>query len=265
MKSLKERLLTTIILLSILLFLFWSGPFIISIFLILLFSGLLYELKKNYLQELSLRHIIIIFIFPLLLLIFFILEKENINLQFFSFSNLKLFLSTSLLLSLIFFYSKKNIYYFIISFLVVCSFFSLIEILLNNNGLYIFFYVVILVTSMDIFAYLGGNLFGKTKIAPAISKGKTIEGTIFGLFSTILISCFLKDILLFDIWYACVFGFIIGILAFLGDLLESSFKRKIGIKDSGTLFPGHGGLLDRFDGYILVFPFLMIYFNNIVS
>tara|TARA_B100000768_G_C11241117_1_gene359576 strand:- start:823 stop:1020 length:198 start_codon:yes stop_codon:yes gene_type:complete len=60
-------------------------------------------------------------------------------------------------------------------------------------------------------------------------------------------------------------GFIIGILAFLGDLLESSFKRKVGIKDSGTLFPGHGGLLDRFDGYILVFPFLIIYFNNIVS
>jgi phosphatidate cytidylyltransferase len=117
---------------------------------------------------------------------------------------------------------------------------------------------------MDIFAYLGGNLFGKIKIAPTISEGKTIEGTIIGLFFTILISCFLKEILNFNFWHAVFFGFIIGILAFLGDLIESSFKRKVGIKDSGVLFPGHGGLLDRFDGYLLVLPFLMIYFNYIV-
>ena len=249
---------------SILAFLFWFGPFTISIVLIVVFGGLLYELKKNYLQILSPRHVIVILIFPVLLLIFFILEKENINLHFFSFSNFNLLLSSSLLLSFISFYSKKNVYYIIISFLIVCSSFSLIQILLKNNGLYTFFYVVILVTSMDIFAYLGGSLFGKIKIAPAISKGKTIEGTIFGLLLTVLISCIFKDILYFNLWHAGFFGFIIAVLAFFGDLIVSSFKRKIGIKDSGVLFPGHGGLLDRFDGYLLVLPFLMIYFNYIM-
>ena len=264
LKSLKDRFFTTIILLSTLAFLFWSGPFILSIFLIFLFAGLLYELKKNYLQEVSLRHIILISIFPILLFIFFVLEKENIKLQYFPFSNFKLFLSTSLLLSLILFYSRKNIYYLIISFLVVCSLFSFIQILLNYNGLYIFFYVVILVTAMDVFAYLGGNLFGNIKIAPTISEGKTIEGTVIGLVFTVLISCFFKEILLFDVWDASLFGFVVGILAFFGDLLESSFKRKLGIKDSGSLFPGHGGLLDRFDGYLLVLPLLMFYLNYIV-
>ena len=54
---------------------------------------------------------------------------------------------------------------------------------------------------------------------------------------------------------------VIGILAFSGDLLESAFKRKIGVKDSGKLIPGHGGLMDRFDGYFLVIPFLYISIN----
>ena len=65
-----------------------------------------------------------------------------------------------------------------------------------------------------------------------------------------------------NIFQALILGFLIGLFAFLGDLFESFFKRKIGIKDSGNLIPGHGGLLDRFDGYILILPlfnFILIY------
>ena len=197
-------------------------------------------------------------------MIYFIFEIYNINLLFLNFTKFNLFLSLCSLLSLVLFYSKNNIYYTVIAFLVVCSSFSLIQILLSNNGLFTFFYIVILVTSMDIFAYVGGNLFGKIKIAPNISNGKTVEGTVVGLFFTVLISYFFKDILSFNILDACFFGFIIGVLAFWGDLLESSFKRKVGVKDSGGLFPGHGGLLDRFDGYILVLPSWMVYYNFII-
>ena len=114
---------------------------------------------------------------------------------------------------------------------------------------------------MDIFAYLGGKLFGKRKIIPAISKGKTIEGTIIGLASTIIISYLIKDLMNFDVIYSLIYGFLIGIFSFFGDLLESFFKRKIGVKDSGKLIPGHGGLMDRFDGYFLVIPFLYISIN----
>ena len=197
-------------------------------------------------------------------MMFFILEKNGIDLQFLGFNNFTLFLSSSLLLTLCLFFSKDNIYYMVISFLVVCSSFTLIQILLSYNGLNIFFYIVLLITSMDIFAYIGGNLIGKIKIAPRISKGKTVEGTIVGLLFTILISIGFKKILSFDIWHACLFGFIVALLALMGDLLVSCFKRKVGTKDSGSLFPGHGGLLDRFDGYILVLPALMIYFNYLI-
>jgi len=63
---------------------------------------------------------------------------------------------------------------------------------------------------------------------------------------------------------AIFLGMIIGFLAFLGDLIESSFKRKVGVKDSGSLIPGHGGLLDRFDGYFLVLPFAFLVFNFLI-
>ena len=114
---------------------------------------------------------------------------------------------------------------------------------------------------MDVFAYLGGKLFGKRKIIPLISKGKTIEGTIIGLSFTIIISYFIKDLMNFNVIYSLIYGFFIGTIAFSGDLLESIFKRNIGVKDSGKLIPGHGGLMDRFDGYFLVIPFLYISIN----
>ncbi len=114
---------------------------------------------------------------------------------------------------------------------------------------------------MDTFAYLGGKLLGKRKIIPAISKGKTIEGTIIGLATTILISYFIKDLMNFNVIDSLIYGFFIGILTFYGDLLESTFKRKIGVKDSGKFIPGHGGLMDRLDGYFLVIPFLYISIN----
>ena len=79
-----------------------------------------------------------------------------------------------------------------------------------------------------------------------------------------LMSIVLKDIMSITFIYAILLGLIIGILAFLGDLFESSFKRKVGVKDSGTLIPGHGGLLDRFDGYILLGPFTFLFFNFLI-
>ena len=115
---------------------------------------------------------------------------------------------------------------------------------------------------MDVFAYIGGKTFGNKKIAPNISKGKTIEGTIIGLFFTIIISLILKDLINFNVLESITIGFLIGALAFFGDLLESVFKRNNGVKDSGKLIPGHGGLLDRFDSYILNLPALNIFLVN---
>ncbi|MDA0764890.1 MAG: phosphatidate cytidylyltransferase, partial [Proteobacteria bacterium] len=187
-----------------------------------------------------------------------------INFNMFLIDDYKFFLFTSLLITGVIFFSLKNIFYYLISFLLVLSFYAVIDILLNNNGLYIIFYLVTLVTSMDIFGYIGGNLLGKNKIAPKISNGKTVEGTVIGLFFTVIISCFFIEILSFNYITAIILGIVVGFLAFLGDLLESSFKRKIGIKDSGNIIPGHGGLLDRFDGYILVFSLSPFFINFLI-
>ena len=101
----------------------------------------------------------------------------------------------------------------------------------------------------------------KRKIIPKISKGKTIEGTVIGLFMATIISYLIRDLTNFTVFYSVIYGFIIGIIAFFGDLVESIFKRNIGVKDSGKLIPGHGGLLDRFDGYFLVLPLFYISIN----
>ena len=117
---------------------------------------------------------------------------------------------------------------------------------------------------MDISAYLGGKLLGKNKIVPNISKGKTVEGTVVGLLFIIITSCLIKDLMNYNIIYSLMNGLIIGILTFFGDLIESIFKRDVGVKDSGKLIPGHGGLMDRFDGYFLVIPFCYISINYAV-
>ena len=112
---------------------------------------------------------------------------------------------------------------------------------------------------MDIFAYIGGKTFGKKKIAPTISKGKTIEGTLMGLSMTVVISIIIKYLANFNILQAMIAGILIAFLAFWGDLLVSYLKRNLGIKDSGNLIPGHGGLMDRFDGYFLILPIYNVY------
>jgi len=184
------------------------------------------------------------------------------ELDFLLFDSFIAFLLIALFFNNIFLlYENKFVIDFVLSNFIIFSFFSLIGLLQSPNGLYMTLYVVILVSTMDIFAYLGGKLFGKRKIITMISKGKTIEGTLIGLVTTIIISYFIKDLMNINVMYSLIYGFFIGIVAFSGDLLESTFKRKIGVKDSGKLIPGHGGLMDRFDGYFLAIPFLYLSIN----
>lgn len=115
--------------------------------------------------------------------------------------------------------------------------------------------IILLIWSNDTFAYLGGSLFGKRKLIERISPGKTIEGTLIGIVITFLLSFLLESILSFRApipWYSL--GLIVPVTATLGDLLESLMKRQAGIKDTGSLLPGHGGVLDRFDSLLLVSP-----------
>ena len=258
----RQRFISTTILSSLFILLFLFGNPFVSIIFSMLFSIVFFEYEKLTSKTLKKSQIFKIFLLQLILIFFTIFEIykiENITLLL---NNFIIFLLISIFFNTAFLFDKKlKIINLILSNLIILSFFSLISILNSQDGLYIILYAVILVSIMDIFAYLGGKLFGRRKIIPFVSQGKTVEGTIIGLTSTIIISFFIKDLMNFNTIDSLVFGFFIGIIAFSGDILESFFKRKIGVKDSGKLIPGHGGLMDRFDGYFLVLPFLNISIN----
>jgi phosphatidate cytidylyltransferase len=120
----------------------------------------------------------------------------------------------------------------------------------------------------DTFAYFGGKQFGKHKLIPQVSPGKTVEGTMFGLagsiITTVLYARFVFSDWLglpFGVGYAIIAGVALSAAAVIGDLAESLMKREAGVKDSGTLLPGHGGVLDRFDALYFTLPtayFLLI-------
>lgn len=118
-------------------------------------------------------------------------------------------------------------------------------------------FVVFLLTTVSLndgFAYVFGKKFGKHRLAPQISPKKTWEGFIAGLFFSVSAWCVL---VLFpgvniNIWQCILFGFLCAIAGVIGDLVESRMKRNSGVKDSGNIMPGHGGLLDRLDSVFLV-------------
>lgn len=123
---------------------------------------------------------------------------------------------------------------------------------------------MILLWTNDTGAYLVGRAIGRTKLLPAVSPKKTVEGLLGGIVLTLAMAwayaAFYPSLEVNE--WLCV-AFIISATATLGDLLESAFKRARGVKDSGTLLPGHGGILDRFDGFVLAVPAVLLYLHLI--
>lgn len=127
-------------------------------------------------------------------------------------------------------------------------------------GLLLLFFLLIWL--FDTCAYIVGKKFGEKKLLPSISPNKTFVGTLGGLIITILISILLSKYMLdFSILYGIIFGAVISVFGQLGDLFESLLKRYLNIKDSGTLLPGHGGFLDRFDSVLFAAPAYYIILN----
>ena len=115
----------------------------------------------------------------------------------------------------------------------------------------------------DTAAYMIGSAIGKHKLFPKVSPKKTWEGAISGFFGAIIgfvlctqIPLLIKD---FPIFHAIIIGIIIGSIGQIGDLVESKIKRDVGVKDSSSILPGHGGMLDRFDSIMFVIPVVFIY------
>lgn len=111
----------------------------------------------------------------------------------------------------------------------------------------------------DTFAYFTGYFLGRHKLCPDISPKKTIEGFAGGILGTVLVCAGIGSICSFSVVHTAVLGVLIALTATLGDLVESSIKRYTGIKDSGSLIPGHGGVLDRFDSIMFTVPLVYYY------
>jgi phosphatidate cytidylyltransferase len=135
---------------------------------------------------------------------------------------------------------------------LVPLFVALIALYRNDPALLLF--ALLIVWAADIGAYFAGKQFGQVKLAPHISPGKTWEGVIGGLLLVVLLS--FAGAAWIDIERTVLIPFCLAVacVSIVGDLTVSMFKRNAGLKDSGTLFPGHGGVLDRIDSVAAAAP-----------
>lgn len=128
------------------------------------------------------------------------------------------------------------------------------------GGAGLLLFLIFLTQFNDVAQYFWGKLFGRHKVVPTVSPKKTIEGLVGGVATTILLAWLVAPHLTPLVsWEAPVAGLIIGLAGFVGDVTISALKRDLGVKDSGTLIPGHGGVLDRIDSLTFTAPLFFHY------
>ena len=196
------------------------------------------------------------------------ISRIFISLVFISIYSICLFINFSLVFYLIitiyflvileiFIYFRK--YKLIPITYILFSFFFMLNINFKEEYLSIFNLFVLLVVTFDIFSYLVGKLYGKKKLIK-ISPNKTIEGFFGGLFFSFLTGLLYAYYFELKIDILLIFFIIlIQFTAFIGDILESSYKRKNNLKDSSEFLPGHGGVFDRFDSFLFSIIFFSIF------
>lgn len=140
----------------------------------------------------------------------------------------------------------------------------MIHMRLLEHGLFWALFVFSCIWASDSGAYFTGRIWGKTPLWPAISPKKTVEGSLGGIaLSAVVAICFaLYAPQLLSVFHAALTGVIIAVVGQVGDLIQSAYKRVRGIKDTGAILPGHGGILDRCDSWLIVFPF--VYFFSLL-
>jgi phosphatidate cytidylyltransferase len=147
-------------------------------------------------------------------------------------------------------------------FYILIPVYSVIKLRLQNTDTLFWMFSIIWAT--DIFAFFAGKIIGGQKLAPKISPNKTWSGLIGGIFASMLIGFISAFIFDGSVLFFVFISALIAVVEQLSDLLESKFKRTFGVKDSGNIIPGHGGVLDRLDGMMLVAP-LVLFLTTIFS
>jgi len=166
-----------------------------------------------------------------------------------------------------FFTITSPLFWLVMPFYPILPFALLIY--LNHNPIYhhLLLVLFIIVSSLDTGSYLIGSALGYHRIWPNVSPNKSWEG----FFGGYLIACIWLTLLLYEFnnmqpwWVIMGFTFIVSILALAGDLFESWLKRRVQLKDSGCLLPGHGGFLDRFDGILFAVFFFYLFRDSLIN
>lgn len=209
----------------------------------LFFISTVFLLLKT-IEEYAVNIVLSVTIFSSLLLIYQLFSKKEVH-----------------------FNNKREKFGLIIRYIVFStSFIVLLPFYDGNYHEYIVICILILIWANDSFAFLIGKNFGKRKLFESISPKKTIEGFLGGLFFSMvisyIISIFNND---FSFLHWLCIAMIISILGTIGDLIESKFKRFAKVKDSGSIMPGHGGILDRLDSLLFVAPFVYLYIKFFIN
>ena len=132
---------------------------------------------------------------------------------------------------------------------------------IGENGPDMLLSLFVLIGVADSAAYFTGKLMGVTKLAPLISPGKTLQGVYGGLIVSLVAAAIIGNVLGFsgfNLWAFMSVALLSVVFSIVGDLFESVAKRSVGIKDSGSIFPGHGGVMDRIDGYTAAAPLYLL-------
>jgi len=253
----KTRLISAVLMLLILFIsVFIFDPWAFTILASAISITALYELGP--LMKLKFNQKIILWVVSFLAFIYFYYFKiENINIIFF----------TSLIFWVLFapfhlrnkFLVPDSLKIFISIVLIVPLWVSVIWLFSQNKLFLLFIFVSIFIA--DIGAYIFGKKFGKHKLMYDVSPGKTIEGVLGAFSLNVVFSFLLSFYVSVDLLFLIVASILITGLSIFGDLYESLLKRMSGIKDSGSIIPGHGGILDRIDGFCPTIPIFALIFN----
>ncbi|WP_187647454.1 phosphatidate cytidylyltransferase [Nitrosophilus labii] len=149
-----------------------------------------------------------------------------------------------------------------IPFLYPASSFLFLLALYHDFGMNALIWLLIVVASTDIGAFFAGKMFGKTKFCET-SPNKTLEGVVGGVVLATSFGSYYALVLV-DIPYALIISFLTSVASVFGDLFESYLKRRAEVKDSGNILPGHGGVLDRVDGYLFAAPAMVVLLRGLL-
>lgn len=161
-------------------------------------------------------------------------------------------------------WSSKPVLVMLGAALLAFTWLSIVSVLLRPSGQWLLLVGILIVVMMDVGGFFVGKFFGRHKLAPVVSPGKTWEGLAGGILFQVIIVGVLMLVLPNKLSALQIFLILpVALFAVIGDLFESMVKRQSGLKDSGSILPGHGGILDRIDGIMAAMPIYALLIHSL--